>query len=581
MKDIVRLQNLLHKILAFTILTPLVLMISFPAMASQEVDKKVLSKWASAVCKDLGAMSMSTIQHGVNLSALGLVQNKSILEGFGFSFGEGPYRMTATRIDTGRYKVTIQAMSRPNDNDKKLILLNTRADTLYPVSISKASTGKYMWNAAIQFDMEDQMGIRPGYEIEQEPVSFVNFRVVDPAKFSGLGFTGYENKATTQMSYKGNNTWKFNFGNGQASYQNGQWSANGDLVAAAAPQASQLPQTDQASPVVTPASVEPVSDESVSEDAQNQAQITKDTLIFVKVDGKNMTYNEAAFEWEIFQAQVNSQFYYLIKNPKIGIALIDIQNNSISDAESAQDLTDSMGMALDINDVTRLDPSGAEQMVSQSSKMINAWWDEDTLSFTLGDDAMADANTEQAASSAESETIAGEPSGKPVHEPGILFENSDFEMGDLTNWTAEGDAFDFQPTKGDNPTARGRVTQPSQHQGEFWIGTFEKYQGKAKQKLGGRQGDRPKGTLTSIPFEITGDQIAFLVGGGKHKDREMVSLLVDGEAALNATGKGNETLKPVVWDVSAYKGKEAQIIIKDAHTGGWGHINADDFRYPE
>ena len=64
-------------------------------------------------------------------------------------------------------------------------------------------------------------------------------------------------------------------------------------------------------------------------------------------------------------------------------------------------------------------------------------------------------------------------------------------MGNLTNWTATGNAFEFQPTKGDNPTARGRKSQPSQHQGDFWIGTFEKYQGKAKQRPGRTQGDKP------------------------------------------------------------------------------------------
>ena len=34
--------------------------------------------------------------------------------------------------------------------------------------------------------------------------------------------------------------------------------------------------------------------------------------------------------------------------------------------------------------------------------------------------------------------------------------NNDFETGDLTDWEKEGTAFDFQPTWGDNPTARNR-----------------------------------------------------------------------------------------------------------------------------
>jgi len=54
---------------------------------------------------------------------------------------------------------------------------------------------------------------------------------------------------------------------------------------------------------------------------------------------------------------------------------------------------------------------------------------------------------------------------------------TDFETGDLKGWTKTGDAFDFQPTKGDNPTARNR-NQPSKHEGDWWIGGYEKYQGK-------------------------------------------------------------------------------------------------------
>ncbi len=54
--------------------------------------------------------------------------------------------------------------------------------------------------------------------------------------------------------------------------------------------------------------------------------------------------------------------------------------------------------------------------------------------------------------------------------------NNDFEKGDLTDWEKTGTAFDFQPTYGDNPTARNR-NQPSQHQGDWWLGLYEKYQG--------------------------------------------------------------------------------------------------------
>src|SRR5215813_8958849 len=70
--------------------------------------------------------------------------------------------------------------------------------------------------------------------------------------------------------------------------------------------------------------------------------------------------------------------------------------------------------------------------------------------------------------------------GAHAGEP--LFRNSGFESGTLNGWTQVGDAFQFQPTKGDNPRARGR--ESSAHEGDYWIGGFERYDGR-----NGRPGD--------------------------------------------------------------------------------------------
>jgi hypothetical protein len=35
----------------------------------------------------------------------------------------------------------------------------------------------------------------------------------------------------------------------------------------------------------------------------------------------------------------------------------------------------------------------------------------------------------------------------------------------------------------------------------------------------------------------------------------------------------------VTWDVGEFAGKTARILIEDGSSKGWGHINADDFRY--
>ncbi|MDQ1328823.1 MAG: hypothetical protein QG641_2109, partial [Candidatus Poribacteria bacterium] len=161
--------------------------------------------------------------------------------------------------------------------------------------------------------------------------------------------------------------------------------------------------------------------------------------------------------------------------------------------------------------------------------------------------------------------------------------NPDFETGDLKGWTKTGNAFDNQPTLGDNSKARNRET--SNHQGKWWIGGYEKYQGKSAQKSGDIQGDKPIGTLTSEPFIIQGNLITFLIGAGNYPWVEpdgngstCVNLIIDGKVVRTATGHNLETMKEYTWDVSNLNGKTAIIQLVDKNTGGWGHINFDDFK---
>jgi len=163
------------------------------------------------------------------------------------------------------------------------------------------------------------------------------------------------------------------------------------------------------------------------------------------------------------------------------------------------------------------------------------------------------------------------------------FTNPDFETGDLRGWTKAGNAFDNQPTLGDNSKARSRET--SNHQGKWWIGGYEKYQGKPGQKPGDVQGDKPTGTLTSDPFVIQGDLITFLIGAGNYprvepdgKNSDCVNLVIDGKVVRTATGSNLETMKLYTWNVSKLKGKTAVIQIVDNNIGGWGHINFDDLK---
>src|SRR5579872_2724129 len=147
--------------------------------------------------------------------------------------------------------------------------------------------------------------------------------------------------------------------------------------------------------------------------------------------------------------------------------------------------------------------------------------------------------------------------------------NLDFEAGDLRDWTATGDAFEGQPVKGDAVFAR-RNDMRSEHVGEFWVGTYE------------RKGDPVQGTLTSVPFKVTHKFAAFLVGGGTSDATRVELLRGDTQRAFYKTsGDDRENMHHVVVDLTDMLGKEIRIRLVDASSGGWGHVNFDDFRFYE
>ena len=151
--------------------------------------------------------------------------------------------------------------------------------------------------------------------------------------------------------------------------------------------------------------------------------------------------------------------------------------------------------------------------------------------------------------------------GKPL--------NLDFETGTLADWTATGDAFKDQPIKGE--IDQNRVFgegKRSRLQGEFWIGGYEKHR------------DKPTGTLTSIAFKVTHPFAAFRIGGGRYPETRVELVRKDsGKPFLVAHGEDLEDMLPIVVDLRLHVGHEIFIRIIDEHTGGWGHVNFDDFRF--
>jgi hypothetical protein len=149
--------------------------------------------------------------------------------------------------------------------------------------------------------------------------------------------------------------------------------------------------------------------------------------------------------------------------------------------------------------------------------------------------------------------------GKPL--------NLDFETGTLQDWTANGEAFKDQPIKGDTVKLR-RADMQSRHQGQFWIGGYEKHL------------DKPTGTLTSVSFKVTHPWATFLVGGGPHANTSVELVRADTKKIFyKVSGSEAEELDRVAVDLRPLKDVDIFIRIVDGHTGHWGHVNFDDFRF--
>src|SRR5207249_603479 len=93
--------------------------------------------------------------------------------------------------------------------------------------------------------------------------------------------------------------------------------------------------------------------------------------------------------------------------------------------------------------------------------------------------------------------------------------------------------------------------------------------------------DAALGTLTSPPFVIERNYVTFLIGGGAHKDRTCMNLLVDGKPVRSATGENDNHMKPMSWDVRRWTGMTARLQIVDNASEGWGNIGVDNIVFSD
>jgi uncharacterized protein (DUF608 family) len=157
------------------------------------------------------------------------------------------------------------------------------------------------------------------------------------------------------------------------------------------------------------------------------------------------------------------------------------------------------------------------------------------------------------------------PNGPAPGRADLVFD--DFERETHGEWTNEGSAFGRGPVAMDTmPGYQGNVG-----------GSGKRVINSHATAPGGDVGakDAATGTLTSRPFTVERHFIRFLVGGGSHKGRTCVNLLVDGEVVRSVTGRNDNRMAPATWDVRPWAGKTARLQVVDQESGGWGNIGLD------
>ena len=88
--------------------------------------------------------------------------------------------------------------------------------------------------------------------------------------------------------------------------------------------------------------------------------------------------------------------------------------------------------------------------------------------------------------------------------------------------------------------------------------------------------DARTGTLTSPLFAIQRNYISFFISGGSWQRTTCLNLRVDGAVVKSAPGNNSDRLEAASLDVSAWKGRKAQVQIVDQARVGWGYISVAD-----
>ncbi len=160
---------------------------------------------------------------------------------------------------------------------------------------------------------------------------------------------------------------------------------------------------------------------------------------------------------------------------------------------------------------------------------------------------------------------------QPAPRPDVVFE--DWNRNTYDPWSVEGTAFGTRPARrSDIIPYQGDLGGDGDH-------FVNSHTSAPADTVEGR--DSHTGKLTSPPFTIERNFIQFWIGGGAHRGRTCMNLVVDGKAVRTATGRDNNRMGLQSWEVRQLLGKQAHLEIIDADRGPWGNIGVGTITFTD
>ncbi len=155
------------------------------------------------------------------------------------------------------------------------------------------------------------------------------------------------------------------------------------------------------------------------------------------------------------------------------------------------------------------------------------------------------------------------PAPAAPKRPDVPFE--DWHEDTYVGWVAEGNTF------GKGPIKKSAIPD---YQGDVGGDTDRVVNSHAQADTAPEVGSRDgaTGKLTSKTFSIERNFINIWIGGGSHKDKTCLNVIVDGKVVRSATGNNDNRMSQKSLNVKEFEGKEAHIQIVDAEPGAWGNI---------